>query len=94
MTEREFLKGFTKDEIIDVIFANDRLDRLVRRDLYMELYEKKSNKILDEMDQLNARWEPQGFQEYIRYTEAFKKLDKELETLGKNFNELFERMGR
>ena len=49
MTKKDFIKTFTKDEIIDTLFSHWNF-KGVAMDICFYLFDKKSKKLLDDMD--------------------------------------------
>ncbi|MCD7867657.1 MAG: hypothetical protein LUG62_05595 [Clostridiales bacterium] len=80
MTPREFMKKFTKEEILDLLFNVHEyaFERLARR-MCMELYSRKSNKLLNTMEAINGRPAKNGadaMKKHMEWMKANEELDK------------------
>lgn len=85
---KEFLKQFTKDELLEVLTESFRFERIAN-DMCMILYERKSQSLLDEMDR-NAK-KTESFKTWHKAAlthNEFKKLDRQLERLNAKFDKL------
>jgi len=89
MTKQEFIKTFTKDEIVEMLFSHWEFKRIAT-DICLYLLEKKSKKLLNDMD---ATMEDVGTKkvsvaEYLEKHKEWKKLDRQLNTLHRNFGDM------
>lgn len=85
---KEFLKSFTKDEILELLTENFRFERIAN-DMCRTLYDRKSQSILDSMDR-NAK-KTKNCKNIMELAEAhseFEKLDRELDRLNAKFEKL------
>jgi len=91
MTKKDFIKTFTKDEIIDTLFSHWNFKR-VAADICLYLFEKKSKKLLENMDATmeDDGTKKVGLAEYTKKHEEWKKLDRQFNTLHKNFGNMEE----
>ena len=55
MKAEEFVKTFTKEEILDALFHKSRLSERAARNLCVALFEEKSDRLLNEMEQSTSR---------------------------------------
>lgn len=84
----EFVKTFTKEEILDALFHKSCLSERAARNLCVALFEEKSDRLLNEMEQSTSRQKPKSLREFMQQSEKFKKLDRQQEKLSKNFDSL------
>ena len=88
MKAEEFVKTFTKEEILDALFHKSRLSERAARNLCVALFEEKSDRLLNEMEQSTSRQKPKSLREFMQQQEKFEKLDRQQEKLSKNFDSL------
>lgn len=88
MKAEEFVKTFTKEEILDALFHKSRLSERAARNLCVALFEEKSDRLLNEMEQSTSRQKPKSLREFMQQQEKFEKLDRQHEKLSKNFDSL------
>lgn len=88
MKAEEFVKTFTKEEILDALFRKSRLSERAARNLCVALFEEKSDRLLNEMEQSTSGQKPKSLREFMQQSEKFKKLDRQQEKLSKNFDSL------
>lgn len=85
MKAEEFVKTFTKEEILDALFHKSRLSERAARNLCVALFEEKSDRLLNEMEQSTSRQKPKSLRKFMQQQE---KLDRQQEKLSKNFDSL------
>lgn len=85
MKAEEFVKTFTKEEILDALFHKSRMSERAARNLCAALFEEKSDRLLNEMEQSTSRQKPKSLREFMQQQE---KLDRQQEKLSKNFDSL------
>lgn len=86
MTKKEFIKTFTKDEIIDTLFSHWNF-KGVAMDICLYLFEKKSKRLLNDM---NESTRGDSLEEFLEKHAEWEKLDQQLNTLHKNFGNMEE----
>ena len=84
----EFVKTFTKEEILNVLFRKNCLNERSARNLCVALFEQKSDRLLNEMEQSTSGQKPKSLREFIQQQENFEKLDRQQKRLSKNFDSL------
>lgn len=89
MKKADFIKGFTKTEILEVLFGNREFKQIADR-MCNTLFERKSNQLLDKMDRLaNIKLENcKDAQDFWKRQKEFEQTDKALEKLSKDFDSL------
>ena len=85
MKAEEFVKTFTKEEILDALFHKNCLSERAARNLCAVLFVKKSERLLNEMKQSTSRQKPKSLREFMQQQEKFEKFDRQQEKLSKNF---------
>lgn len=85
MKAEEFVKTFTKEEILDTLFHESCVCRETVMNLCNKLYEKRSAPLLDELERVTSRAKYEGLEQYARYEKKIMwicgKLDKLKEEL-------------
>ena len=76
------------EEILDALFHKSRLSERAARNLCVALFEEKSDRLLNEMEQSTSRQKPKSLREFMQQQEKFEKLDRQQEKLSKNFDSL------
>lgn len=61
MKAEEFVKTFTKEEILEALFHKSRLSERAARNLCVALFEEKSDRLLNEMEQSTSRQKTEKF---------------------------------
>ena len=82
----EFVKTFTKEEILDALFCKKCLNERATRNLCVALFEEKSDRLLKKMEQSTSGQKPKSLREFMQQQENFEKLDRQQEKLSKNFD--------
>lgn len=88
MKAEEFVKTFTKEEILNALFHKSCLSERATRNLCVALFEQKSDRLLNEMKQSTSGQKPKSLREFIQQQENFEKLDRQQKRLSKNFDSL------
>lgn len=88
MKAEEFVKTFTKEEILDALFCKKCLTERATRNLCVALFEEKSDRLLKKMEQSTSGQKPKSLREFMQQQENFEKLDRQQEKLRKNFDSL------
>ena len=83
MKAEEFIKTFTKEEILDALFCKKCLNESAIRDLCVVLFEEKSDRLLKKMGQSTSRQKPKSLREFMQQQKNFEKLDRQQEKLMK-----------
>ena len=87
---KDFVKGFTKEEILDALF-NDREFGLTRMQIRIcrALYEKKSDKLLAELEKTGENFQKcKSVAQWVDNNKKYKSADKQLEKLNRDFEAL------
>lgn len=88
MTVKTFMKQFTKDEIVEVLSSMPEFKRVGYR-ICCALWEKKSNKLLKEMDRIAE--EAKGCKTAMQIwqnSKEMEKIDMQLDKLNKEFEKM------
>ena len=88
MKAEEFVKTFTKEEILDALFHKNCLSERAARNLCVALFEEKSDRLLNEMEQSTSGQKPKSLREFMQQSEKFKKLDRQTEKMSKTLASL------
>lgn len=88
MKAEEFVKTFTKEEILDALFCKKCLNEIATRDLCVALFEEKSDRLLKKRNKVHPDKKPKSLREFMQQQKNFKKLDRQQEKLSKNFASL------
>ena len=75
----EFVKTFTKEEILDALFCKKCLNERATRNLCVALFEEKSDRLLKKMEQSTSGQKPKSLREFMQQQENFEKLDRQQE---------------
>lgn len=86
--QKEFLKLFTKEELLEVLVEIFRFERIAN-DMCRVLYERKSKKLLDEMDRnVQRNSNCKTLMEMAEMHNEFENLDRQLDRLNAKFEKL------
>ena len=86
MTKKEFIKTFTKEELIEMLFSCYDF-KLMAKSICRQLFEKKSNELLDEMDAIDYK-KGESIVSFMAKHKKMENIDKKLERLNENFTGL------
>ena len=90
MKADEFIEMFSKNEILESLF-NDREFRFARMQIRIcrVLYEKKSDKLLAEFEKTGENFQKcKTATQWVENNKKYEHIDKQLETLNKDFEAL------
>lgn len=88
MTVKTFIKQFTKNEIIEVLSSMPEFKRVSHR-VCFALWEKKSNKLLKEMDRIaEAGKSCKTAMQVWKNNKEMEKIDMQLDKLNKEFEKM------
>lgn len=88
MKAKDFIKSFTKTEILDALFSQREFERLMQR-MCVTLYERKSEKLLTEMERIaDEGKESKTAISVWKNQKDYEKVDLQLDKLSHNFERL------
>lgn len=90
MKVKDFVKMFTKEEILEALF-NDREFEFarIRIRICRVLYEKKSDKLLTELEKTGENFQKcKKAAQWVDNNKKYERIDKQLEKLNKDFEAL------
>ena len=76
MKAEEFVKTFTKEEILDALFCKKCLTERATRNLCVALFEEKSDRLLKKMEQSTSGQKPKSLREFMQIFESLFRFSK------------------
>lgn len=90
MKVKDFVKTFTKEEILDALFSDREFAfAWMQIRICRVLYEKKSDKLLAELEKMGENFQKcKKAAQWVDNNKKYERVDKQLEKLNKDFEAL------